>query len=199
MVFASNASFCLADIDPDGEPILKDESERFLLSAARLGSRAPSLVITRHLNGSIGRESFVPVRHLRGLLPQALLEEYQFWRSESTGDLFGSPNERASKQNTMIHVRLGYENNGLLDGGHAVDTRAIVRRLPTVRADGSPQLPPLDGSYVEGQLTLVDLLYSPALVGDQGKSLLSLTKSLAAVEGFPCLQADRLKFLGLHE
>ena len=83
----------------------------------------------------------------------------------------------------MIHVRLGYENNGLLDGGHAVDTRAIVRRLPTVRADGSPQLPPLDGSYVEGQLTLVDLLYSPALVGDQGKSLLSLTKSLAAVEG----------------
>ena len=183
LVFASNASFCLADIDPDGEPILKDESERFLLSAARLGSRAPSLVITRHLNGSIGRESFVPVRHLRGLLPQALLEEYQFWRSESTGDLFGSPNERASKQNTMIHVRLGYENNGLLDGGHAVDTRAIVRRLPTVRADGSPQLPPLDGSYVEGQLTLVDLLYSPALVGDQGKSLLSLTKSLAAVEG----------------
>ena len=183
LVFASNASFCLADIDPDGQPILKDENERFLLSAARLGSRAPSLVVTRLLNGFIGRESFVPARHLRGLLPQVLLEEYQFWRSETTGDLFGTANESASHPNTMIHVRLGYENNLLLDGGFPVDTRAIVRRLPTMGADGISRLPPLDGSYVDGQLTLVDLLYAPSLAGEQGRALLALTKSLAAVEG----------------
>ena len=183
LVFASNASFCLADIDPDGQPILTDENERFLLSAARLGSRAPSLVVTRLLNGFVGRESFVPVRHLRGLLPQVLLEQYQFWRSENTGDLFGTANANAHHPNTMIHVRLAYEANGVLDGGHIVDARAIVRRLPTVGADGSPQLPALDGSYVEGQLTMVDLLYGPSLAGDNGQSLLSLTKSLAAVEG----------------
>jgi len=183
LVFASNASFCLADIDPDGQPILPDENERFLLSAARLGSRAPSLVITRLLNGAIGRESFVPARHLRGLIPQALLSEYQFWRSETNGDLYGTAQDGATHSNTLIHVRLGYPNNQLLDAGHITDTRAIIRRLPTTLSDGTYQLPLLDGSYVEGQLTLVDLLYAPAMAGANGDSLMALTKSLAAVEG----------------
>ena len=183
LVFASNASFCLADIDPDGQPILTDENERFLLSAARLGSRAPSLVVTRLINGLIGRESFVPMRHLRGLLPQVLLDQYQFWRSETSGDLFGTANENVPHPNTMIHVRLAYAENALYDNGHVVDARAIVRRLPTVDTNGSPRMPALDGSYVEGQLTLVDLLYGPAIAGEQGQSLMTLTKSLAAVEG----------------
>ena len=183
LVFASNASFCLADIDPDGQPILTDENERFLLSAARLGSRAPSLVVTRLINGLIGRESFVPMRHLSGLLPQVLLDQYQFWRSETSGDLFGTANENVPHPNTMIHVRLAYAENALYDNGHVVDARAIVRRLPTVDTNGSPRMPALDGSYVEGQLTLVDLLYGPAIAGEQGQSLMTLTKSLAAVEG----------------
>jgi len=183
LVFASNASFCLADIDPDGEPLLTDPNERFLLSAARLGSRAPSLVVTRLLHGAVGRESFVPARHLRGLLPAALLEEYQFWRSETTGDLFGTAQEGALHHDTMIHVRLGYENNTLLDGKHPIDTCAVVRRLPVNSLDDASNLPLLDGSYVEGQVTLVDLLYAPGLAGENGKSLLLLTKSLAAVEG----------------
>jgi len=183
LVFASNASFCLADIDPDGEPLLTDQNERFLLSAARLGSRAPSLVVTRLLNGAVGRESFVPERHLRGLLPAALLGQYQFWRSEATGDLFGTPKEGAAYHDTMIHVRLGYENNALLDGKHAVDTCAIVRRLPVSSFEEGSKFPAIDGSYVDGQLTLVDLLYAPGLAGEKGQTLLSLTKSLAAVEG----------------
>ena len=100
LVFAPT-SWCL-DVDPDGEPSLKDPNERFLLSAVRLGSRVQSLVVTRHISNKLGRQAFVPERHLRGILPQALLQDYSFWRSEVTGDLYGTARPTAKHPRTMI-------------------------------------------------------------------------------------------------
>ena len=40
----------------------------------------PSLVVTRNLNTALGPQAFVPARLLRGLLPDALLEQYAFWQ-----------------------------------------------------------------------------------------------------------------------
>ena len=93
LVFASQAAWCLADIDPDGHPALSDSGERYLLSAARLGAAASSLVVSRNLSEAQGRQQFVPARHLRGLLPAALLAEYAFWQS-GDGDLYGDAKAR---------------------------------------------------------------------------------------------------------
>jgi Ca2+-binding EF-hand superfamily protein len=183
LVFASNASWCLADVDPDGEPSLKDPNERFLLSAVRLGSRVQSLVVTRHISSKLGRQAFVPERHLRGIIPQALLQDYSFWRSEVTGDLYGSARPNAKHPRTMIYVQIEgakgsapiptTANTSSLDsvfsgsvsssksGLFVDDARGIVHRVPMPTKDPSdfdfdPQNMP------EGTLILVDLLYAAA-------------------------------------
>ena len=183
LVFASNASWCLADVDPDGEPSLKDPNERFLLSAVRLGSRVQSLVVTRHISSKLGRQAFVPERHLRGIIPQALLQDYSFWRSEVTGDLYGSARPNAKHPRTMIYVQIEgakgsapiptTANTSSLDsvfsgsvsssksGLFVDDARGIVHRVTMPTKDPSdfdfdPQNMP------EGTLILVDLLYAAA-------------------------------------
>ena len=39
-----------------------------------------SLVITRNLSSKLGVQTFIPRRHLHGLLPDALLRRYTFWQ-----------------------------------------------------------------------------------------------------------------------
>ena len=39
-----------------------------------------SLVITRNLSSTLGIQTFIPQRHLNGLLPDALLRRYMFWQ-----------------------------------------------------------------------------------------------------------------------
>ena len=185
LVFASNASWCLADVDPDGEPSLKDPNERFLLSAVRLGSRVQSLVVTRHISSKLGRQAFVPERHLRGIIPQALLQDYSFWRSEVTGDLYGTARPTAKHPRTIIYVQIeGAKGattppaeedptvsalDSVFSGSASTsksglfvdDARGIVHRIPMPTKDASdfdfdPQ------SMPEGTLVLVDLLYAAA-------------------------------------
>ena len=201
LVFASQAAWCLADIDPDGHPALSDSGERYLLSAARLGAAASSLVVSRHLNENQGRQQFVPARHLRGLLPAALLEEYAFWQS-GDGDLYGDAKHNAKHPRTMIHCRL-LESDG--DGtGVAGERAAVIRRIPLPPGCEPGTSVRVPEGVVPGQLTLVDLLYAPAILaapdakrdgdGDDAKTsrdavaeaataLKSLAGRLAAVEG----------------
>ena len=44
-----------------------------------------SLVITRNLSSKLGVQTFIPKRHLHGLLPDALLRRYTFW--QGAGDI----------------------------------------------------------------------------------------------------------------
>ena len=134
LVFASSASWCLADVDPDGHPALEDPAERYLLSSTRLGAASSSLVISRHLTETQGRQQFVPARHLRGLMPAAILKEYAFWQDE-VGDLHGDPVPGASHPRTVIHAKLvkgaGADVVGFGAGEHA----AVIRRIPLRKDD----------------------------------------------------------------
>jgi hypothetical protein len=53
----------------------------------RLGYRAwrrfpaPSLVVTRTLSEGLGQQTYIPSRFLQGILPEALLNEYQVWQN----------------------------------------------------------------------------------------------------------------------
>ena len=219
LVFASAAAWCLADIDPDGHPALEDPSERYLLSAARLGAAASSLVISRHLTDTQGRQQFVPARHLRGLIPAAILRDYVFWQA-ADGDLYGDAVPTATHPRTVIHAKLvkgaGADSGDALAGvGGGGEHAAVIRRVPIAATDALGErepgsvgiLPgePVPEGYVPGQLTLVDLLYAPAVLGAEAEAeasgvgasstsaksparaaaeaLRSLARCLAAVEG----------------
>ena len=218
LVFASAAAWCLADIDPDGHPALEDPSERYLLSAARLGAAASSLVISRHLTDTQGRQQFVPARHLRGLIPAAILRDYVFWQA-ADGDLYGDAVPTATHPRTVIHAKLvkgaGADSGDALAGvGGGGEHAAVIRRVPIPLGDAREREPgsvgilpgePVPEGYVPGQLTLVDLLYAPAVLGAEAEAeasgvgasstsaksperaaaeaLRSLARCLAAVEG----------------
>ena len=200
------AAWCLADIDPDGHPALSDSGERYLLSAARrLGAAAGSLVVSRNLSEAQGRQQFVPARHLRGLLPAALLEEYAFWQS-GDGDLYGDAKAGAKHPRTMIHCRL-LESDG--DGaGVAGERAAVIRRRiplppgcepgtsrersrrrrvgpahaggPAVRAGDARRAAEAESAYDE---RLAGKTFRRATASPAATALRSLAGRLAAVEG----------------
>jgi len=54
----------------------------------------PSLIITRNITNKLGPQTYVPERHLAGLIPQALVDEYIFWlgsppSTDCAGVLYG--------------------------------------------------------------------------------------------------------------
>ena len=204
LVFASSASWCLADVDPDGHPALEDPAERYLLSSTRLGAASSSLVISRHLTEKQGRQQFVPARHLRGLIPAAILKDYAFWQDEK-GDLHGDPVPGASHPRSVIHAKLvkgaGADGAGAFSAGVG-EHAAVIRRIPLRKDDDDADAPgvrpgaKIPAGHVKGQLTLIDLLYAPAVLGEAADAasapsetkaaavaLRSVARCLAAVEG----------------
>ena len=183
LVFASQASWCLADVDPDGHPALDDSGERYLLSSSRLGASSSSLVVSRNLNEKQGRQQFVPQRHLRGLLPAALLKEYVFWQSHD-GDLYGDAvggGKNGKNGNTMLHCRLVQSSgdSGTPNNYSSGDYSAVIRRIPlsSLQALGIDQGARLPEGVIQGQLTLVDLLFAPAVLAGAEDSDFSATDS----------------------
>jgi hypothetical protein len=183
LVFASQASWCLADVDPDGHPALDDSGERYLLSSSRLGASSSSLVVSRNLNEKQGRQQFVPQRHLRGLLPAALLKEYVFWQSHD-GDLYGDAvggGKNGKNGNTMLHCRLVQSSgdSGTPNNYSSGDYSAVIRRIPlsSLQALGIDQGARLPEGVIQGQLTLVDLLFAPAVLAAAEDSDFSATDS----------------------
>ena len=70
-------------------------------------SPTSSLLITRSLTKTLGTQTFLPERLLRGLLPAALLEHYAFWQNEDD-TLTGYPHADAplATRATRLQVTL---------------------------------------------------------------------------------------------
>ena len=83
LVFCSHRSLCLAEL-----PALYPYTDGLPCGdATALSPPLPSLVITRSL-GSGQEQSFLPRRLLRGLLPAATLELYDFWQVRPLHDRY---------------------------------------------------------------------------------------------------------------
>ena len=104
-----------------------------------------SLVISRRRDEVLdqrGTETFVPARFLHGLLPDSLLEAYQFWQGSST-ELTGYPITRGEATYIQVTLTLhgGSEvsaSGGAGDTGSAAPSwHALVRRLPLSHLQGS--------------------------------------------------------------
>jgi hypothetical protein len=48
--------------------------------AGEASQKAASLVIRRNLSARMGQQTLIPERLLRGLIPDALLDDYVFWQ-----------------------------------------------------------------------------------------------------------------------
>ena len=78
LVYCSRPGWCLHDLPPN------------VTLASGCGAIRPgqkpkqSLVIMRQLTASLGPQKFLPPRLMRGLLPSALLDRYNFWQHEDS-------------------------------------------------------------------------------------------------------------------
>ena len=55
----------------------------------------PSLAIERILTAELGRERFLPARFLYGLVPDALLNAYSFWKNKPPNRIIAQHKFRA--------------------------------------------------------------------------------------------------------
>ena len=76
---------------------------------------APSLRVARNLSASLGAQTNVARRFLRGLLPDALLEQFDFWQADDDDALHGfeTPATRALLvRHSRLHVPLARVGGG---------------------------------------------------------------------------------------
>ncbi|MDA7651362.1 hypothetical protein N8602_00260, partial [bacterium] len=85
IIYSSAHNFGFHDLPPR----LEDLSGPHMCSAGRFDDRnlrrpaARSIVLTRNVSMSIGVQTYIPARFLRGVIPDALIGDYQFWQGVS--------------------------------------------------------------------------------------------------------------------
>lgn len=181
-----------------------------------------SLVISRNL----GREEHekqvrIPIRFLRGLLPDALLNSYEFWQNEDSslvGYLTREAEARASSEgHTALRISLVNHDirGGSLDRPCAT---AIVKRVPVEKVpDGVSGMDRVQakwsaeravGAHPVGELTLLEYLgaegnsllagFGDALLRIENASHILVWTSATIVSGREQCTIDKIEFPRLH-
>jgi len=107
----------------------------------------PSLIITRSLTSTMGTQEFVPAKFLRGIVPEVLLWQYNFWRQFRASDDVGSDGKRTDiivgyrrpksgtnkdydefQRFSQIKIILVHEDSNDLNGQCETESLAIVER-----------------------------------------------------------------------
>ena len=97
--YTSNLSLCLHEVKT-GEPYPDRVAGILALSAGVPMTKelpAPSLLVTRALNSTLGTQTYVPPRFMAGIIPSSLVEKYVFWQSEND-DITGYEKTNSSKE-----------------------------------------------------------------------------------------------------
>lgn len=131
IIWSSNSDFCLQDMT---RTIVSQRSGPAFVSGNSDARNLPSssLVILRTLSSEIGTQTFVPNRFLKGILPEGLITDFQFWQNadDSLTGYMSPPAERRTMSPYILQIALakqkatdktGYCNS--LAGG-------VVRRVP---------------------------------------------------------------------
>ena len=111
------------------------------------GAPAPSVDVSRRATRggrAATRQTRVPDRHLRGLLPDALLDAYAFWRNADDASLCGYA--RAAPADAVVVVAL--------DGAPARPRVVVTRRRVEPGAGGPDDAPPLPDGGAYGGLAV---------------------------------------------
>jgi hypothetical protein len=98
-------SLCLDEVK--GEPYPDRVAGILSLSAGvpmTTVSPAPSLLVTRALSKSIGKQMYIPKRFLAGIIPTALVETYIFWQNEDDQHLIGYEDSNANNDDDTTNT-----------------------------------------------------------------------------------------------
>eukprot|EP01012_Entosiphon_sulcatum_P004402 TRINITY_DN11719_c0_g1_i1.p1 TRINITY_DN11719_c0_g1~~TRINITY_DN11719_c0_g1_i1.p1 ORF type:complete len:3283 (+),score=530.28 TRINITY_DN11719_c0_g1_i1:870-9851(+) len=176
LVWSSDGSRSLAEVRPaevQPDPVVFQTGVvRPTLAIGDLRKPAkpqPSLVILRNLSKQHGKQQLVPQRFLLGLLPMALLEEYEFWQNEDeslTG--YQPPGHWATTATpSILLIQFPPSSSGGFGDVVAQVTRVPVRydRSLASATSGEPgtgvgSLPPTlaDEDRTQPRLVLINLL-----------------------------------------
>eukprot|EP00667_Euglena_gracilis_P000067 EG_transcript_67 len=171
LVFSSDVRWCLHNLESSRVVMQLDPRTDHPMPKLIAGEVGPpqrpaqSLVITRTLTAQVGLQTFVPAAHLQGLLPLALLDEYQFWQNRD-GSLIGTqsgPKANPNKLQTTLRIEIRATSSSRSKSNiyDADDASAIIRRY-AVAGDPADPLSPLAPPPPDSKpLTLLNLLYSP--------------------------------------
>jgi Ca2+-binding EF-hand superfamily protein len=116
-----------------------------LVCAGRADVLAPprsNVVVVRKRSAEIGPEQHLPSRHLYGLLPTALLEQYTMWQAQSTGAIVGSLRNVAASP-TELRIALLPRGSPDAKGFGLAAADARVTRVPIAAAGGANAVPPM--------------------------------------------------------
>jgi Protein of unknown function (DUF3638)/Protein of unknown function (DUF3645) len=122
--YTSNLSLCLHEVN-SGEPYPDRVAGILALSAGVPMTKqlpAPSLVVTRALNSTLGTQTYVPPRFLAGIIPTSLIEKYVYWQSEND-DITGY---EKTKQEEVDGLDVEVENNKKAPDADVPSTRLKI-------------------------------------------------------------------------
>lgn len=105
LVFTSNASYCYRGDFGSAVPTLSWSGAGITLSVGHVPKSplgpAQSLVIYRNIDAATGLQQYLPKHLINGLLPEALLEQYQFWQNVDSQRIVGHADDR---ENLIIEI-----------------------------------------------------------------------------------------------
>jgi hypothetical protein len=148
--YTSNLSICLHEVNT-GEPYPDRVAGILALSAGVPMTKqlpAPSLLVTRALNSTLGTQTYVPPRFLAGIIPTSLVEKYVFWQSENddiTGyekiptpddeDLDDKKKTDLDTPSTRLKITLSkgvdFDKTGFCNSS----AEAMIQQIPVLSAD----------------------------------------------------------------
>jgi hypothetical protein len=159
LVFCTDSAKCLHDM-PLTPYILRERAvfEAGSIENALHAQHRHTLRITRNVSSVFGVQLYIPNRFLHGLLPDALLHQYEFWQQDDCDDLIGYPlaeTREAAITATVLKVSLLKSGQPDLSGFGNSAASAIIRRL-AILPSSSPYDFEVDPSLPV--LSLIDLL-----------------------------------------
>ena len=203
LAFSSDSAWSFHTPSSGEMLIWSKPAQLWTLAAGRTDAAAepaPSVLISRTTVERLGRQLFLPRRYIHGLLPDALLEGYRFWRCEAKGapeQLVGDEWE-PSDVPTRVYVTM---QRGL-EGASAVVRRVSLQGpvSRTLRSGEPPRSPALwDEDPAQAPEYLVNLRRGPAALANLLVRLENLSHVLAwtATEGSVVVQRVELPRLRL--
>ncbi len=189
LIFSSHPDYALHEMSSLYDPDASTGTLAKLACAAGTGhdrdfrvprASQPSLVITRNLGTEHkDKQILVPSRLLQGLLPDALLDDFQFWQRSDLSLVGYQHVALRSRLQTAAVLRISIKRSG------NAQAHALVQRVPLHNAVAGENVSPEQqweeeqqlGSHPRDVVTLLDLVHAPA-----GSMLQRLGRMLARLD-----------------
>lgn len=110
LIFSSDAGLIFRSFDNKDMALLHGKARFVGGTPVDPSPSAFSMVIKRNLYSSVGEQTFMPTRLLKGLMPSAILDGYDFWQNEDDS-LIGYPKRKEDngpKDTSQSVIKVGW-------------------------------------------------------------------------------------------